>query len=160
MKAKAKAKLCIDAGCGNNCQPGFVGMDKRALKGVDVVHDIEDIPWPFETESAEVIKMTHVLEHIKPWLILDLFAECHRILKLDGKLLISMPYGVSYRFVQDPTHCNPMNEASFAYFDPKEPLYQVYKPPPWTVEMCYWMVTGDIEVCMSKIEMKMEVPNG
>ena len=148
---KIKGKLCIDAGCGDNRQPGFVGMDKRQLDGVDVVHDIEDIPWPFEPGSAEIIKMTHVVEHLKPWLFLDVINECWRVLKPDGKLLISAPYGVNYRFVQDPTHCNPINEATFAYFDPNEKLYEVYKPPPWKVDLCYWHVHGDIEVSMSKL---------
>ena len=146
-----KAKLCIDAGCGENCQPGFVGMDKRKLKGVDVTHDLEVFPWPFEDGSAEVIKMSHVFEHIKPWLTIDLINECWRILKVGGKLVISAPYGYSYRFIQDPTHCNPINEATFAYFDPREDLYNVYKPKPWTVELCYWQVHGDIEVSMSKM---------
>ena len=33
-----KAKLNLDVGCGENCQPGFVGMDIRKVKGVEIIH--------------------------------------------------------------------------------------------------------------------------
>ena len=36
----------LDIGCGANKAPGFVGMDMRALPGVDIVHDVEQYPWP------------------------------------------------------------------------------------------------------------------
>lgn len=147
-----EAKLCLDIGCGDNCQPGFVGMDIRKLKGVEVVHDAEIFPWPFEEEEAAVVKMSHLVEHIKPWLTIDLIDECWRVLEIEGQLLISTPYGGSFRYYQDPTHCNPWVEATAAYFDPREPLYQIYKPKPWRIENLFWTVHGDIELVMNKIK--------
>lgn len=146
-----KAKLCIDVGCGEKIQPGFIGMDKRKLDDVEIVHDAEVFPWPFEDNSVSVIKMSHFVEHVKPWLTVDLINECWRILEPDGKLLISTPYAGGFRYWQDPTHCNGFNEATFSYFDPREPLYQIYRPKPWRIDNLFWQIHGDIEVSMTKI---------
>lgn len=147
-------KIMLDLGCGENKNPGYTGMDKRPLDGVDIVHDIENIPYPLGDDSCAVIVMSHVIEHIKPWLTLDVINECWRLLEPDGLLLISTPYGGSFRYFQDPTHCNPWNEATPTYFDPEQPLYQVYKPKPWHIEKLYWSVQGDIELVMRKINGK------
>ena len=147
---KLKPKLCLDVGCGDNLQPGFVGMDKRKLENVDIVHDIEVFPWPIEDEVVSVIMMSHLVEHIKPWLQLDLINEAWRVLEPEGLLLISTPYGGSFRYNQDPTHCAPWNEATVAYFVKGTGLYEVYKPKPWKLEKCNYYIQGDLEVVLKK----------
>jgi len=151
-----KQKIMLDAGCGERKNKGFIGMDRRELAGVDIVHDLESLPWPLEDGSCAVVLMSHVIEHIKPWLSFDLVDECWRVLEPDGVLLVSTPYGGSFRYYQDPTHCNPWVEASFGYFDPTSPLYSIYKPRPWAIDKLLWSVHGDIECAMRKLE---EVPH-
>lgn len=56
----------LDIGCGERKQEGFVGMDVRDVKGVDVVQDLEIFPWPFPDESVSMAVASHVLEHINP----------------------------------------------------------------------------------------------
>jgi predicted SAM-dependent methyltransferase len=143
-------KIHLDVGCGSNKQRGFMGMDRRDLPGVDIVHDAEVFPWPLDDESCAVIVMSHFIEHVKPWFSIDMVNECWRVLELGGALLISTPYAGSFRYFQDPTHCNPWNAATPAYFDPENGLYQVYRPKPWTVEKLYYQVSGDLEVAMTK----------
>ena len=41
----------LDIGCGLRKVEGSVGMDKFKLKGVDVVHDMEKIPYPFKAKT-------------------------------------------------------------------------------------------------------------
>jgi len=36
----------LDIGCGWSKRAGFVGMDKRNLPGVDIIHDLEIFPYP------------------------------------------------------------------------------------------------------------------
>jgi len=146
-----KPKLNVDIGCGENVQAGFVGMDKRPLETVDVVHDAEVFPWPFEDGEASVVMMSHFVEHVKPWFQIDLINECWRILEDNGLLLIATPYGGSFRYNQDPTHCSPWNEATVEYFVEGTPLFQVYKPKPWKMEKRTWYVLGDLEVALRKI---------
>jgi len=151
MKSR-KPKLCLDIGCGENKQPGYVGMDKRDLENADIVHDAEMFPWPLPGDSCAVIMMSHFIEHVKPWLQIDLINECWRILENEGLLLISTPYGGSFRYNQDPTHCSPWNEATVEYFIKGTLLYDVYKPKPWKLEKRTWYIHGDLEVAMRKVD--------
>jgi len=152
MESNIKSKLFLDVGCSTNKNVGFIGMDKRKVEGVDIVHDAEVIPWPLDDGACGVIIMSHLIEHISPKLTIDVIDECWRILELDGALMISTPYGGSFRYFQDPTHCNPWVEATPEYFDPTRPLYQVYKPRPWKIEKLYWNPYGDLELAMRKIK--------
>lgn len=133
-----KQSLRIDLGCGSHKQEGadIVGLDNRALPGVDIVHNLEKFPWPLPSDSCRVAFASHYFEHIKPWEFLPLMAELHRVMKHDGQVLVAGPYGVEFRFVQDPTHCNPINEATFMYWDKVHPsgLWAVYEPKVFHLE--------------------------
>jgi|PlaIllAssembly_1097288.scaffolds.fasta_scaffold28824_2 SAM-dependent methyltransferase len=146
----------LDIGCGGNKQKNFVGMDKRPLEGVDIVHDLEVFPYPIGDGEVLDIVGSHIIEHIKPWLMIDFMNELWRILRVGGNLILSAPYGVGFPYVQDPTHCNPVNEATFQYFDPNFPLYGIYQPKPWKLAKGFpvWQDGGIIEVLMEKIEGK------
>lgn len=148
---RPNAKLCLDIGCGEGVHPGFVGFDKRPLPNVEIVHDAEVFPWPIDDGIVSVIVMSHLIEHIKPWLQIEIIDECWRVLENGGLLLISTPYGGSFRYYQDPTHCSPWNEATVEYYCPEFPLYQVYKPKPWKIEKRTWFIYGDLEVALRKI---------
>jgi len=147
---KNRLGIKLDVGCGEGRQEGFVGLDKRKLKTVDIVHDAEKFPYPLPAGSCSVILCSHLIEHIKPWLMIDLFNELWRLMQVNGQLMISMPYGWSFGFLQDPTHCNPCNEATWTYFDPDNPLYAVYRPLPWKIVRNTYFATGNMEVILEK----------
>lgn len=56
----------LDIGCGETKMPGWVGMDYRQLPGVDIVHNVEQFPWPLPDECAILAMTSHLLEHINP----------------------------------------------------------------------------------------------
>lgn len=57
----------LDVGCGANKQgKDWVGMDYRAMDGVDIVWDIGKFPWPIADETFDLAATSHVLEHINP----------------------------------------------------------------------------------------------
>lgn len=66
LLAKNNLGIKLDVGCGANKQPGFVGIDYRALPGVDIVHNLEQFPWPLPDKCASLASASHVLEHINP----------------------------------------------------------------------------------------------
>lgn len=56
----------LDIGCGQNKQPGFVGMDVTPYPGVDIVHDATMFPWPIPSDTVSLITASHFFEHIPP----------------------------------------------------------------------------------------------
>ena len=143
--------LWLDAGCGSNKQQGCVGMDRRAIKGVDVVHDIETLPWPFEDGTFNRIIMSHVMEHINPSIAVNLMDEMWRVMKVGGDLMLAMPYPGSFGHWQDPTHIKPWNEATPRYFDPECPdLYCIYEPKPWEIKGIVFRQDGNLEIVLAK----------
>lgn len=186
---KHSGGIHLDLGCGANKNEGFVGMDVRKLPGVDIVHNIEQFPYPLPDESCSMVVASHVLEHITPMstdprlsglidlllkkkvltkkeiedaigdhhvfgTFMTLMDEIWRILKPGGKFAFVVPYAGSAGFYQDPTHINPISEATPFYFDPTHPsgLWRIYKPKPWAIELNTFEAGGNLEVILKKRE--------
>lgn len=160
---KESGGISLDIGCGEHKQPTFVGMDIRAVDGVDIVHDFEEFPWPLPDESCIRAMASHVIEHINPakFGMINFMNEVWRVLKYDCQFWISVPYAGSKGYWQDPTHINGCVEATWAYFDPlassayDQPgkfgtLYGIYKPKPWRIDTLNWDVPGNMEVVLEK----------
>lgn len=144
----------LDIGCSTKKLPGYVGMDIRANIGVDVVHDIENSPWPFDSESFDYLNASHVLEHLKPWKLMDIMNEAWRVTSIGGLFSIATPFGPAYAF--DPTHCILFQESSFYYFDRRYPsLYSIYSPHPWEIVSC----ARDTSTCEMRTILKKQ-PGG
>ena len=108
-------KLTI--GCGTKIEEGYVNLDKISLPGVDIVHNLDVYPYPFEDNEFDEIKAIDVLEHI------DDFARCiaelYRIMKPGGVLYIRGPHAnYPEQMWRDPTHRRGFVEESMDYWDP------------------------------------------
>lgn len=121
---------------------------------MDIVHDLEDTPWPLPDECALTAVASHVLEHINPHkgVFIRVMDEVWRILKPGSQFAFVVPYAESHGFYQDPTHCNPINETTMLYFDPMDAsgLYTFYRPKPWKVEFQAMQRNGLLEVVLRK----------
>jgi len=63
-----------------------INVDIDKFEGTDVVHNLDEKPYPFKTNSIDNIYANSLIEHL---LNLDtFFSECKRILKPHGKLKI------------------------------------------------------------------------
>jgi SAM-dependent methyltransferase len=147
---KAKSGIRLDLGCGSNKQPGYIGMDIRRVAGVDIVHDVQKVPYPLPKECCHVVLMSHLWEHIEPKYRLAVMDEIWRIMKPEGQLLISAPYYLSFGAYQDPSHYPCPNEATFTYFDPGYGLYKIYGPKPWKLKRNDYQISGNMEVILEK----------
>ena len=154
-KLKQHMGIRLDIGCGGSKHAGFVGIDKLPLDGVDIVHDIEQTPWPLDDECVSVAIASHILEHINPagGIFLNVMNEIWRVMQMNGQFAFVVPYAGSPGYWQDPTHCNGITEATIYYFDPSHEshLYNFYKPKPWHIEQLTWNQTGNLECVLRKI---------
>ena len=106
----------LHLGCGNEVLPGWVNHDLAKLAGVDVVHDLDSYPWPFDSETFFQVRLFHVLEHIaQPVRAIE---ELHRITAPGGVVHLRVPYWSSQDMMSDPTHKGFFNEYTFDFFDP------------------------------------------
>ncbi len=107
-------RMKLDIACGQNKQKGFTGIDIAPGDGVDIVHDLETYPWPFEDNSVEEVHVSHYAEHTKD--LMKFMDEVWRICEDGAKISIVGPYYTSIRCWQDPTHTRALSEATWLYF--------------------------------------------
>ncbi|MCD6116381.1 methyltransferase domain-containing protein [bacterium] len=56
----------LDLGCGPHTKlEGSVGLDIRPAPHVDVIHDLNVYPYPFEDNEFDYVNMSHIIEHMK-----------------------------------------------------------------------------------------------
>jgi SAM-dependent methyltransferase len=106
--------MLIDLCCGDKKRPGALGVDWMAQSGIDVVHNLNQRPWPLEASSATDILCEHGIEHVDN--VVDFMAECHRILKPGGVLRIVTPHFSSSNSYGDPTHVRHLSAHWFRPF--------------------------------------------
>ncbi len=109
-------KDILHLGCGKTKIPNSIGVDLVNIKGVvDVVHDLNILPYPFKSSSIKEVHMYHVLEHLdNPLQVLE---EIHRILKPGGIINIRVPHFSSMGSFSDITHKRPFGITSFDCFE-------------------------------------------
>ena len=108
-------ELKLDLACGQNKTEGYFGVDIAPGPNVDAVVDLEQFPWPIESNSAEDIVCNHYVEHTSD--LMKFMNEVYRILKPGGKIKIVAPYYTSMRCWQDPTHTRAISDATFLYYN-------------------------------------------
>jgi SAM-dependent methyltransferase len=103
----------LNLGCGTDIRPDCVNLDRAALPGVDVVHDVAIIPFPFPAERFQRIVCQDVLEHID---LIPTMRELHRILAAGGTLEIRVPHFTCPNTYNDPTHVRAFSVETFNIF--------------------------------------------
>jgi len=103
----------LNLGCGKDIREGWVNLDSHPLPGVDVVHDLERPPLPFQNEEFDEILCQDVLEHLE---YVPVLKELHRILKPGGRITIRVPHFTSKNNFIDPTHKKRFSIYTFEMF--------------------------------------------
>ena len=105
----------LNVGCGYDVRAGWLNLDAKALPGVDIVHDLEDLPLPFSDAAFEEIVCQDVLEHVD---LVPVLKDLHRVLEPGGRLHIRSPHFTSFTAWADPTHKRAFSIDSFPFFVP------------------------------------------
>lgn len=103
----------LNLGCGRDIRNGWINLDLYEGQGVDIVHDINILPLPFEDGQFDHILCKNILEHLN---YIPVIEEIHRILKGGGILSIRVPHFTSKSNYADPTHINLFSSITFNYF--------------------------------------------
>jgi predicted SAM-dependent methyltransferase len=115
----------VDLACGQNKKgEDWIGVDISKNSCVDIVHDLNKYPWPFEDNSVDEIHCSHYVEHIPHDIesedkrdgLIQFMDEVYRILKPGGKMTIIAPYYTSIRAFGDPTHRRFICDWTFYYY--------------------------------------------
>jgi SAM-dependent methyltransferase len=101
----------LDIGCGINKIPGAIGMDINPLSAADIVHDLDDLPYPFANDQFDEVVGRHVIEHVRD--PMAVMSELHRITRPGGVIRLVAPHWTNPDFATDLTHRNHLNSYSF-----------------------------------------------
>ena len=116
----------INLGAGSDIQPGYVNHDMMRLEGIDVVHDLDQFPWPWEDCSASRVRAYDVFEHV--WHPLPFMRECWRVLRPGGVLDMHTVHWRSPNYHTDPDHKRGCTDQSWDYWIPGTFLHERYGP--------------------------------
>lgn len=92
----------VELGCGPKKPEGALGVDAYPYPGVDVVTDLNSIPWPLEDNRFDTINASHIIEHVED--VVSFLSEIHRIAKPGARVKIITPHFSSLNSWGDPTH--------------------------------------------------------
>ena len=97
----------VDLGCGLSKPEGFIGIDRIAMPGVDLIGDL-DGTLPLECDSVDLLYASHSLEHARD--IMHTMREVYRVCKHGAQVCIVAPYYEQKLNVANPYHLNVFNE--------------------------------------------------
>ncbi len=128
----------LDLGCGpRGKKEGSIGLDKRKARHVDVVHDLDNYPYPFKDNEFGGVEMSHILEHLaRP---LNCLNEVHRITRDGGMVRIITPHYSSQLSYGDLEHFHRFGYITFLTLQ-NTGLFRIKKHKLWFTDL--YKVTG------------------
>ena len=109
----------LNLGSGRRYDPAAINLDVTDATNPDVVHDLNQFPWPFADNRFEHVEMRDVLEHLDD--TVRVLEEIHRICRPGGTALIIVPHFSSNGAFSDPTHKTFFAAGTFRYFTENHP---------------------------------------
>lgn len=110
----------LNLGSGSKIMKGFINLDIANIEGVDIVHDLNSYPWPFQDNEFDFVLVEDVIEHLES--PIRAIEEIFRITKENGLIDLQVPYWNSWSANTDITHRHYFTENSFDYFIPSTKL--------------------------------------
>lgn len=109
-------------------------VDILPFKGIDLVHDLNQTPWPIVSDSFDAAMAIHVVEHLQS--LINFMNECHRIIAKGGELYIETPLAGANPDLEfcDPTHIRCYRKHTFINYFTKSGIEKFgYTDKAWAV---------------------------
>lgn len=110
----------LNLGCGRYPKRGAINVDRIAAPGVDVVHDLDVLPWPFDDNTFQLVSAIQVFEHVDD--PVGFMCESWRVLRPGGELYLTVPHWQSENSHTDPTHRRHCTPHTWDYWIAETPL--------------------------------------
>lgn len=112
--AGAQNPVVLNLGSGNKKRPDAVNVDLVESTRPDVVHDLNDRPWPLPEGHFQEVLAHDVIEHLDD--VVATMDEIHRVCADGAVVKITLPHFSSSNAFTDPTHRHYFGSFSFHYF--------------------------------------------
>jgi SAM-dependent methyltransferase len=149
-------KTKINLGAGNLIEDTKEWINHDLIKHreeIELVFDLEKIPYPLEDNQFEEVKIFDVLEHLdNP---LEVMNELHRIIKKGGLLSLRVAGWKSEHCWADITHKKVYDIDAFDSLDPttqRGQEYNYYSDKKWTIMEKAWDRSNSIRIKMTPIK--------
>ncbi len=106
----------LNLGCGLKILKGYVNVDLTKDNGADMVHNLEEFPYPFKDNTFDEILMDNVLEHLED--TIKVMEELHRISKENAIIRIIVPHYSGCMAFSHLTHKRFFGSVTFDNFKP------------------------------------------
>jgi SAM-dependent methyltransferase len=114
VDAVGATKDVLNLGCGRKPNPLAVNVDITAATNPDVVHDLNERPWPFPDDQFNQVQMFDVIEHLDN--LVGVMEELHRVCRHGAVIQITTPHFSSANSFTDPTHRHHFGWHTLDYF--------------------------------------------
>jgi ubiquinone/menaquinone biosynthesis C-methylase UbiE len=112
----------LDVGCGIAKAPEAVGIDHDPRSQADVVHDLNNYPWPLDSDTFDRILCSHIVEHVAD--VPRFMGEIHRLGKAGTRVEMVTPHFSNRYSYTDPTHVHHLSLRAFDFFTVPVPRQQ------------------------------------
>ena len=94
--------------CGDERREGYLHVDAFASSNPDIVHAIEQTPWPFESDRFSEIVVNHLSRVGREiYQQKSILGELFRVSAADATVVLNLPWIRHDSFWSDPTHVRP-----------------------------------------------------
>jgi hypothetical protein len=109
----------LNLGCGYGKLEGWINVDSAKECAPDLLYELECLPWPWESNSAERVCFIHSLEHMgrEPSVFLGIMQELYRVCCNGAEIEIVVPHPRHDNFLNDPTHVRVITPGLLQLFD-------------------------------------------
>ncbi len=118
--APGAPRRILNLGCGSKRIDGATNVDRVASVHPDVVHDLDQTPWPFGPSSFDEVVGYDVLEHAAD--IVRFMEEIHRVSAPGAIIRLTVPHFSCANAWRDPTHRHAFAQGTLDYFCEGHPL--------------------------------------